>query len=106
MSVFDLAAPAWTEQALCAQTDPDEFFPEKGGSTRQAVAICRRCPVREQCLDYALEHGERFGIWGGVSERDRRAMWGELVIDEDDLGETEFADGDDFTYDIDLGEPA
>jgi hypothetical protein len=64
----------WVEQALCAQTDPELFFPEKGGSALPAKAICRRCPVTEQCLDYALTHRERHGVWGGMSERERRAL--------------------------------
>jgi WhiB family redox-sensing transcriptional regulator len=64
----------WQEQALCAQTDPESFFPEKGGSTREAKRVCDACPVRVQCLDYALENQERFGIWGGLSERERRRM--------------------------------
>ena len=64
-----VAPPTWAASALCAQTDPELFFPEKGGSTREAKALCRRCPVRDDCLDYALGHDERFGIWGGTSER-------------------------------------
>lgn len=63
---------AWQEQALCAQTDPEAFFPEKGGSTREAKAICQSCEVRAECLEYALLNDERFGIWGGLSERERR----------------------------------
>ena len=63
---------AWQDQALCAQTDPEAFFPEKGGSTREAKKVCRGCEVRMECLEYALEHDERFGIWGGMSERQRR----------------------------------
>ncbi|WP_344753531.1 WhiB family transcriptional regulator [Leifsonella bigeumensis] len=62
------------DDALCAQTDPDAFFPDKGGSTRNAKSICVSCEVRAQCLAYALEHGERFGIWGGLSERERRTL--------------------------------
>jgi WhiB family transcriptional regulator, redox-sensing transcriptional regulator len=61
----------WQDQALCAQTDPEAFFPEKGGSTREAKRVCRSCDVRAECLEYALEHDERFGIWGGMSERER-----------------------------------
>ncbi|NNH75783.1 WhiB family transcriptional regulator [Nocardia uniformis] len=64
--------PAWRELGLCAQTDPDVFFPEKGGSTREAKLVCGRCEVRWECLEYALAHDERFGIWGGLSERERR----------------------------------
>ena len=64
----------WQERALCAQTDPEAFFPEKGGSTREAKRICQGCEVRSECLEYALEHDERFGIWGGLSERERRKL--------------------------------
>lgn len=65
---------AWQADALCAQTDPEAFFPEKGGSTRDAKRVCNECPVREACLDYAMENDERFGIWGGLSERERRRL--------------------------------
>jgi WhiB family transcriptional regulator, redox-sensing transcriptional regulator len=64
----------WQEEALCAQTDPEAFFPEKGGSTREAKRVCGRCDVRADCLEYALGHDERFGIWGGLSERERRRL--------------------------------
>lgn len=62
---------SWQERALCAQTDPEAFFPEKGGSTREAKRVCSGCEVRTECLEYALAHDERFGIWGGMSERER-----------------------------------
>ena len=65
---------SWQERALCAQTDPEAFFPEKGGSTREAKRVCLSCDVRAECLEYALEHDERFGIWGGLSERERRRL--------------------------------
>jgi WhiB family redox-sensing transcriptional regulator len=64
----------WQERALCAQTDPEAFFPEKGGSTREAKLICAGCEVRAECLEYALAFDERFGIWGGLSERERRRL--------------------------------
>jgi WhiB family redox-sensing transcriptional regulator len=64
----------WQERALCAQTDPEAFFPEKGGSTREAKRICLGCDVKDDCLEYALAHDERFGIWGGLSERERRKL--------------------------------
>lgn len=64
----------WQEKALCAQTDPEAFFPEKGGSTREAKKVCLSCEVRSECLDYALKNDERFGIWGGLSERERRRI--------------------------------
>ena len=65
---------AWQTDSLCAQTDPEAFFPEKGGSTRDAKKICASCEVRAQCLEYALANDERFGIWGGLSERERRKL--------------------------------
>ena len=65
---------SWQERALCAQTDPEAFFPEKGGSTREAKRVCLSCDVRGECLEYALAHDERFGIWGGLSERERRRL--------------------------------
>lgn len=70
----DAVLLAWQEQALCAQTDPEAFFPEKGGSTREAKRICVGCNVKGECLEYALEQDERFGIWGGLSERERRRL--------------------------------
>jgi WhiB family transcriptional regulator, redox-sensing transcriptional regulator len=67
-------ALSWQERALCAQTDPEAFFPEKGGSTREAKKVCLACEVRGECLEYALANDERFGIWGGLSERERRKL--------------------------------
>jgi WhiB family redox-sensing transcriptional regulator len=64
----------WQTEALCAQTDPEAFFPEKGGSTRDAKKVCGACNVRAECLEYALANDERFGIWGGLSERERRRL--------------------------------
>jgi WhiB family redox-sensing transcriptional regulator len=80
----------WQDRALCAETDPEAFYPEKGGSVRYAKGVCNGrpartgpgnpqdaiapCPVRAECLAYALEHDERFGIWGGRSERERRRL--------------------------------
>jgi len=66
--------PGWQERGLCAQTDPEAFFPEKGGSTREAKKVCLTCDVRQDCLEYALANDERFGIWGGLSERERRKL--------------------------------
>ena len=70
----DAEEAGWQDRALCAQTDPEAFFPEKGGSTRDAKKICASCEVRMHCLEYALENDERFGIWGGLSERERRKL--------------------------------
>jgi len=67
-------SPEWMTGGVCAQVDPELWFPEKGGSTQQAKALCACCPVRPECLAYALAHDERFGVWGGASERDRRRM--------------------------------
>ena len=72
--MFEEIEDQWQERALCAQTDPEAFFPEKGGSTREAKRICLGCEVKDECLEYALANDERFGIWGGLSERERRRL--------------------------------
>lgn len=64
----------WQDLGLCKESDPEAFFPEKGGSTKQAKDVCKRCPVIEKCLQYALANDERFGIWGGKSETERRKI--------------------------------
>lgn len=74
MGMDDEGELGWQTQALCAQTDPEAFFPEKGGSTRDAKKVCGSCAVRAECLEYALKNDERFGIWGGMSERERRRL--------------------------------
>jgi WhiB family redox-sensing transcriptional regulator len=76
---FEPSSPDWEGRALCAQTDPEGFYPEKGGSTKAAKQVCLGCEVREQCLQYALANDERFGIWGGLSERERRKLKKERV---------------------------
>lgn len=73
-TLIGMPTGSWVDEALCAQTDPDLFFPEKGGSTREAKKVCLGCPARQRCLDWALAHEERFGIWGGKSERERRRI--------------------------------
>lgn len=65
---------AWQDEANCLGVDPDLFFPERGASTREAKEVCRGCVVKNGCLEYALENGEKFGIWGGLSERERRRL--------------------------------
>ena len=65
---------SWQAQANCMGVDPDLFFPERGASTREAKEVCRGCVVREDCLEFALANGEKFGIWGGMSERERRRL--------------------------------
>src|SRR5439155_18361695 len=71
VDVFDRS---WQDQANCLGVDPDLFFPERGASTREAKEVCRGCVVRLECLEYALANGEKFGIWGGMSERERRRI--------------------------------
>lgn len=70
----DLLDLSWRDAALCAQVGGDVWFPEKGASVREAKRICGGCLVRTECLEYALEHAIRYGIWGGTTERQRRAM--------------------------------
>jgi WhiB family redox-sensing transcriptional regulator len=64
----------WRAEALCAQTGPEFFFPEAGGSTHEAKRVCRACEKRAPCLEYALAHDERFGVWGGLSENERKRL--------------------------------
>lgn len=65
---------AWQDDALCAQTDPEAFLPEKGGSVAPAKRICGRCTVRAACLMYAFETNEDMGIWGGLSYNERKQL--------------------------------
>lgn len=69
-----LKPPEWTRQALCAQVDPEIFFPEVGDGTRYAKRICNSCDVKKECLEYSLQNNERFGIWGGTAEKERRKL--------------------------------
>jgi WhiB family transcriptional regulator, redox-sensing transcriptional regulator len=64
----------WREEAACRGADLALFFPGRGESAQPARQICARCPVRQECLEFALRHGEVHGIWGGLTERDRRAL--------------------------------
>jgi hypothetical protein len=67
----DLRNERWQDRALCAQIDPELWWPDKGGSTLGAKRICGRCDVRDECLEYAMDNGEHGGIWGGLSPRER-----------------------------------
>jgi WhiB family redox-sensing transcriptional regulator len=65
----------WQDDALCAQVSQEMFFPEKGGSTKDAKRICGSCDVRQKCLEYALtQESNPPGVWGGTSMRERRAI--------------------------------
>ena len=75
--------PSWTEEANCKGADADIFFPERGASTRKAKSICRACSVQEDCLEFAIENSEKFGIWGGLSERERRRIKRQRIHDSD-----------------------
>lgn len=70
-TILDIFDQDWMKDALCAQVDPDLWFPEKGGNTRDAQKICSQCDVQQQCLDYALQHDEQYGIWGGTPPKKR-----------------------------------
>ncbi len=65
---------AWQDLANCRGANADLFFPERGASTRTAKSICGQCTVREECLEFAIVNSEKFGIWGGLSERERRKI--------------------------------
>ncbi len=71
---------SWQDGANCRGGKADLFFPERGASTRSAKAICRECAVRADCLEFAISTGEKFGIWGGMSERERRRVRRERQI--------------------------
>lgn len=74
--LFGLNNPdlSWQKDAACRGVNPELFFPTRGDDTRVASRICSSCPVREECLEYAISHVEKFGIWGGLSERERRRL--------------------------------
>ena len=68
------ASPAFMDLGSCRGMDPDIFFPDRGESLRPAKAVCEDCIVRDECLEFALDNRERFGVWGGTSERERRRL--------------------------------
>ena len=72
--VVDTAELTWMDDAACGTSDGDAWFPEKGGSTRLAKRVCRSCPVRSECLDFALGTNEAFGVWGGLSREERERL--------------------------------
>ena len=87
-----IAKPAldtdWKDSSNCLGVDPDLFFPERGASTREAKEVCRGCIVRVDCLEYALLNGEKFGIWGGMSERERRRIRRQRALERQAAAQT------------------
>lgn len=75
-TIHDLnsSSNAWMAESLCAQVDPELFFPDKGASTKEAKKVCQKCPVTSECLEYAMSSDDRYGVFGGLSERDRRKL--------------------------------
>ncbi|MFL6123737.1 WhiB family transcriptional regulator [Actinophytocola sp.] len=71
---IDAQATEWMRDALCAQTDPEAFYPDEHGSVAPAKAVCAVCPVLAECRAYALETGQRFGVWGGLSAHERQQI--------------------------------
>jgi WhiB family redox-sensing transcriptional regulator len=70
---------SWTDRAACRDEDPELFFPISmtgpgRAQAEEAKAVCGRCPVRQECLEYALATGQESGIWGGLTEDERRAL--------------------------------
>jgi WhiB family redox-sensing transcriptional regulator len=64
----------WTDQAACSGTDTEIFYPSSHEEEAEALSICATCPVRAQCLDYAIRNRETYGIWGGATPEQRRRM--------------------------------
>ena len=71
---LNLEGTGWMDDALCKEVGGDFWFPDKGQPVRQARRVCAACPVRAECLEYALEHSEAWGIWGGLSVEARREL--------------------------------
>ncbi len=67
-------ATDWMTAARCRDRDPEQFFVRGASQSRRAIRMCERCPVREECLDYAISNEIEFGIWGGTTERQRRRL--------------------------------
>lgn len=73
-ALLDLDERPWAAYAACRTVDPDVFFPATEDDTASALRICRGCPVIEECRDWALDMRIRYGVWGGLTERDRRRV--------------------------------
>lgn len=76
LTTLTVGAPEWHQEAACAdpQTPPDLFFPESGSRPSRAKSICADCPVRADCLRWALDNYEPHGIWGGYTPQERRTL--------------------------------
>lgn len=77
-----LGRPSWMDAGACAGSNTDQWFPERGEDVRPAKALCAVCVVREQCLDFALDLGIKQGVWGGMSERERRKVRRARAVEE------------------------
>lgn len=64
----------WKLDGVCRTVDPDMWFPEPPNSGFQAKKLCVRCPVKDECLDYAMTNNEKFGVWGGLSAHERKKL--------------------------------
>lgn len=73
ISQVEVVKDSWREDALCTQMDPDMFFPPRGSTGEEAKAVCKLCPVVTECLKFALDNHELYGVWGGMNEHERRA---------------------------------
>jgi len=69
-----ISLPIFDGDAACAETDPDAFYPEKGGSTGATKQICAGCEIRLQCLQWSMDNNEQHGTWAGVSETQRKRL--------------------------------
>jgi hypothetical protein len=66
--------PAWRTRGVCQDVDPETFFPAPSEPADAAISLCRTCPVQGSCLAWALQAGDLYGVWGGTTARERRAM--------------------------------
>ena len=70
----------WVVFSACRDKDPDLFFPDARSDTKEALAICASCPVRVDCLEYAIETDVRFGVWGGLTDKQRRRLVRSMAV--------------------------
>lgn len=81
--LIEIRLPAWYDDAVCSQTDPESFYPYMGvkgvNHIQTAKRVCSGCPVRLQCLQHALDEDEQYGIWGGMTRYERKRLAGKSV---------------------------